>query len=248
MPYDVKALFLDLSGVVYEGGDLIAGAVEVIRQARERGLVLRFVTNTATKSHGQILEKLRGMGIPLEDDELFTAPMAALAYVRKKGWNAHCLVHENLRADFEAVTGDSPDCVVLGDAREALNYPNLNLVFQLCKAGAPLIAIGYNKYFRDDEGLKLDAGAFVRAVEWAADVEAVVMGKPGRAFFDEVVASTGFAASDCLMVGDDAAADVAAAVEAGLRGCLVRTGKYGPGDEDKIPAEASVVDSVADLI
>lgn len=248
MIYDAKALFLDLSGVVYEGADLIPGAVKVVRQARERGLILRFVTNTATKSHAQLLAKLRGMDIPLEEEELFTAPMAALAYVRRHGWTAHCLIHENLRGDFEAVSGDQPDCVVLGDAREELNYPNLNRVFRLCKEGAPLIAIGCNKYFRDGEGLKLDAGAFVRAIEWAADVEAVVTGKPGRAFFEEVVASTGLEAADCVMVGDDAAADVAAAMDAGLRGCQVRTGKFQPGDEKVLSPEALIVDSIADLL
>src|SRR5690606_6518312 len=94
---------------------------------------------------------------------------------------------------------------------------------------------------------KLDAGAFVRAIEWAADVEAVIMGKPGRAFFEQVVASTPHQPGECLMVGDDAVADVAAAIDAGLQGCLVRTGKFQPGDENRIPEAGNVVDSIADI-
>lgn len=242
-----KALFLDLSGVVYEGGGGIDGAVDAIRGARERGMILRFVTNTATKSHARIMDKLRGMNIPVEEDELFTAPMAALAYARERGWSAHCLVHENLTTDFKDIEGPDPDCVILGDARERLTYESLNRVFDLCMRGKPLIAIGYNKFFKDTSQLKLDAGAFVRAIEWAADTSAIVAGKPGQDFFAQVVASTPMKPEECLMVGDDAAADVAAAMDAGLRGCLVRTGKYQSGDEGTVPESARVVDSIADL-
>ena len=110
-----------------------------------------------------------------------------------------------------------------------------------------LIGIGLNKCFMDEDGLMLDTGAFIRGLEWAADVDAVIMGKPGRDFFAQVVASTPFAAQDCLMVGDDAVADVCGAIEAGLQGCLVRTGKYRAGDEAKLPAAARVIDRVADL-
>jgi ribonucleotide monophosphatase NagD (HAD superfamily) len=36
------------------------------------------------------------------------------------------------------------------------------------------------------------------------------------------------------MIGDDAASDVGGALAAGLRAILVRTGKYRPGDEQRI--------------
>jgi ribonucleotide monophosphatase NagD (HAD superfamily) len=53
--------------------------------------------------------------------------------------------------------------------------------------------------------------------------------------------------ADCLMIGDDAEADVAAAIHAGLHGCQVRTGKYTSGDEEKLPPETSIIDSIADI-
>jgi len=247
-PHHVKALFLDLSGVLYEGGHRLDGAVETVERARQAGLVLRFVTNTATKSRHRILDKLHDMDIPLKDDELFTAPMAAMAYVRDHDLHPYCLVHSDLAAEFEEVAaGHNPDAVVLGDAREGLHYDSLNRAFTLCREGAPLIGIGYNKYFKDDEGFKLDAGAFIHAIEWAAGVEAVITGKPSPDFFHAVVASTGFDPGDCLMVGDDAEADVAAAVDAGLRGCLVRTGKFSPGDENRLPDTAHTIDSISEL-
>ena len=104
-----------------------------------------------------------------------------------------------------------------------------------------------NRYFKDEDGLKLDAGPFIRAIEWAADTEAIIMGKPSPAFFEQVVASTPFSANDCLMIGDDVEADVNGAIQAGLQGCLVRTGKFQADDENRLAKGAMVIDSIADL-
>ncbi|ABW33219.1 HAD hydrolase-like protein [Acaryochloris marina] len=50
------------------------------------------------------------------------------------------------------------------------------------------------------------------------------------------------------MVGDDVTADVEAAINANLQGCLVRTRKYLPRDELKAPNQAFILNSIADLI
>lgn len=243
-----RALLLDLSGVLYDGTRLIAGAVDTIAAARQRGLVLRFVTNTASKPASVILAELEAMGIPVQTDELFTAPMAAKAYIEQQGLRPFCLIHRSLLPEFAALPQSDPNCVLLGDARNDLNYDNLNHAFQLCKKGAPLIGIGMNKYFMDTDGLMLDAGAFIHAIEWAADTQAIVMGKPSADFFAQVVASTGFLAGECLMVGDDVMSDVVGAVNAGLQGCLVKTGKFLAGDEKRLPPQARLLGSIADLI
>jgi len=242
----VKALFLDLSGVLYDGDRVIDGAPQAVQRARNGGLVLRFVTNTATKSRQQILDKLDTMGFSLEPDELFTAPDAARAYLQEHGFSPYALVHPSIKPDFDRLVHGQPNAVVLGDARVDLSYANLNRAFRLVHQSCPLIAIGDNKYFLDGDQLSLDAGPFVRAIAWAADVEPIVMGKPSRAFFQQVVASTGFAPEQCLMIGDDVYGDVEGALTAGLQARLVRTGKYQPGDEDCLSPSASVLDTIAD--
>ncbi len=247
MSIGYRALLLDLSGVLYEGNRVIEGAEQVIAAARKRGLILRFVTNTATKSSSRILDNLKSMGMDVNPEELYTAPMAARDYLQQQGLRPYCLIHEAIRAEFEQLEQTEPDSVLLGDARDDLSYQNLNRAFALCKNGAPLIGIGMNKYFQDEDGLKLDAGAFIHAIEWAADVDAIIMGKPSAPFFEQVVASTGVPAADCLMVGDDVLSDVVGAMEAGLQGCLVQTGKYRPGDEKQLPPGATMIASVAEL-
>jgi len=245
LPY--KAIFFDLSGVLYDGDQLIEGAVETVSTARQLGLTVRFVTNTATRSTDTILEKLSRFKIAATPVELFTAPLAAKNYAAKKELRPYLLVHPSIQPMFDDLEQEDPNCVILGDARDALRYETLNKAFQLCHAGASLIAIGYNKYFCNEGELWLDSGAFVHAIEWAASMEAVVMGKPSHLFFEEVVASTPHQARDCLMLGDDLAGDVVGAIEAGLQACLVRTGKFQTSDESELPASATVIDSVADL-
>ena len=242
-----KALCLDLSGVVYEGNDLLPGALDTIAKARESGITLRFVTNTATQGHTAILEKLDAMGLTVPADELFTAPKAAHAYLKAKGLRPYCLVHDAIRPEFDDLDQSAPNAVLMGDARDDLSYSNLNKAFQLCVDGAELIGIGMNRYFKNDGALQMDAGGFIRAVEWAANTEAVIMGKPGAAFFDQVVASTSYTAADCLMIGDDLHGDVIGAVDAGLQACLVQTGKYRPSDQDQLPESACCIANIGEL-
>lgn len=243
----IKAVFLDLSGVLYDGDRVIDGAVETVRSLRKDGLTLRFVTNTATRANSRILEKLSRMGFEVEDSALFTAPRAAQSYIETHGLRPYLIVDPAIKTMFERFEQQDPNCVVLGDAREGLNYSSLNRAFQLCRAGATLIAIGYNRYFSKGGELHLDSGAFAKAIEWAAGCEAMITGKPGAEFFKQVVDSTGLKPEQCLMVGDDLEGDVIGALDAGLQACLVRTGKFRPEDAEHLPPAALLVDSIADL-
>ncbi|HEY7885547.1 MAG TPA: TIGR01458 family HAD-type hydrolase [Cellvibrionaceae bacterium] len=244
---DIKAVFLDLSGVLYDGERVIPGAPEMVAELREHQLLLRFVTNTATKTRSDIVDKLRDLGFNLSSDELYTAPDAALAYIRTHKLHPFALVHTSIKPSFEMQFQGEPDCVVLGDAREELSYANLNRAFRLVKAGCPLIAIGDNKYFLDGDVLSLDAGAFVQAICWAADASPIIMGKPGADFFTQVTNSTDLPPEQCLMVGDDILGDIEGAQNAGLQACLVRTGKYQQGDENRLQPAARVIDSITEL-
>jgi ribonucleotide monophosphatase NagD (HAD superfamily) len=103
-----------------------------------------------------------------------------------------------------------PNWVVAGDVRDGFTYAALNRVFQMVQQGMPLVGIGRNRQFREGGQLLLDAGASPQAIESAAGVEAVVIGKPAAPFFLELVRSAALQPQDCLMVGGG--------------GCLVQTG------------------------
>ncbi|MBU2706805.1 TIGR01458 family HAD-type hydrolase [Zooshikella marina] len=243
-----KALLIDLSGVLYVGDEPVSGAAATLEQLRSAGLMLRFVTNTATQNHQAIINKLHSMGFIIDSQELFTAPVAAKHYIETNNLRPFCLIHDALKEDFQDLDQHQPNCVLLGDARDQLNYQSINKAFQLCMEGSLLIGIGKNKYFKDKQGLMLDSGAFIHALEWAANTQAIIMGKPSYTFFTQAVRSTSCSPNECLMIGDDVECDVIGAINAGLGGCLVRTGKYQPEDEMKIPATAHTIDTLSCLM
>jgi HAD superfamily hydrolase (TIGR01450 family) len=140
------------------------------------------------------------------------------------------------------------DAVVVGDLGESWTFEILNLAFTHLLEGATLVACQKNRFWKRDGGLALDAGPFVAALEYAAATEAVVVGKPSPLFFRSALAGLELEAREAVMVGDDAETDVAGAIEAGLAGWLVRTGKYREGDESRAsPWPECVLGSVAEL-
>ena len=129
-------------------------------------------------------------------------------------------------------------------AGEHFRYATLNQAFRLVHGGAPLFALGRNRYFQEADGLSLDAGPFVAALEYASGQTAELIGKPAPAIFRAALASTGCAPADAVMMGDDVDSDVNGAITAGLRGILVKTGKYRPGDESRLKPGGVAVNDI----
>ena len=243
-----KALLLDLSGVLYDGDTIIAGALEAVQRVQDSAMQLRFVTNTSQKTRTSLLQHLRDFGFTVEEEQLFTAIDAARQWLRQRDLQPYCLVHDNIRAEFDDFEQREPNAVLVADAAQGFNYDNLNRAFQLCLEGSPLLGVGYNRYFKSGNHVLMDAGAFIRAIEFAAGVEATIVGKPSPEFFQLVMESTGVAPGSALMVGDDVFGDGEGAMKAGIPAFLVRTGKYRAGDENKIEGNFPVVDSIVEAV
>lgn len=231
-----KGVLLDLSGVLYEGKQAVPGAARAVQCLRAAGLPVRFLTNSTRSPRRVLLEKLAGMGFDVGRDELFTPARAACDVLKAQRRAAHLLIHPDLAEDFAGLKGLGPDkTVVVGDAAEYFTYDAMNAAFRALNGGATLMALAANRVFKDDDGeLSIDAGAFVAALEYAAETTATVLGKPSAAFFQAALDSMGCAAAQAVMVGDDAEADVAGALKAGLgKAVLVRSGKFQAGDETR---------------
>jgi HAD superfamily hydrolase (TIGR01458 family) len=244
----VKALLLDIAGVLYDGDAPLPGAVAALARLQASGLPFRLVTNTSRRPKRALVAHLRHLGFDVAADHVFTGTQAAVAHVRAQRLSPFLLVHPALDEEFEGLAGGPPRAVVVGDAADRFTYARLNAAFRLLLDGAPLLAIAANRYFREPDGLSLDAGPFVAALEYAAGVQATLFGKPAPAFFQAVLADLGVAAGEALMIGDDVEADVNGALASGIPAVLVRSGKYRPGDEARIaPGGACAADLVAAL-
>jgi HAD superfamily hydrolase (TIGR01458 family) len=227
----IKGLLLDLDGTLYVGEEPVPGAREALGRLEAAGLALRYVTNTTRKPRRTVVEGLRRMGFEVTEREVFTPARAAARVIRDKSCLA--LVDGSLLEDLEGITlvEESPDFVLVGDLGEGFTYARLDAAFRCLMDGAKLVALQKNRYWRTGEGLSLDAGPFVAALEYASGESATVVGKPEAGFFRLALEDLGLEAGEVAMVGDDAEADVAGAQSAGLKGVQVKTGKYRPGME-----------------
>jgi HAD superfamily hydrolase (TIGR01458 family) len=247
----VEALLVDLSGVVYVQDQAVPGAAEALARLREAGVSMRLVTNTTMRPRRAILERLDRLGFEADPAELLTPATLARRRCEEAGYESVALmVLDELREDLEGLeeSGDRVDAVVVGDLGDRWDYGVLNQAFRQLIEGADLIALQRNRYWETADGLSLDAGPFVAALEYAIGREAEVVGKPAPAFFELALGDLGVEASAAAMVGDDVEADVGGALEAGIRGILVRTGKYREDDVRASGVEpTATVDSIAEV-
>lgn len=250
---DIRGLLVDLDGTVYQGASLIPGASEAIARLRAARVPLLFTTNTSRKSRRDIVAALAAMGLEIPEEEVFSAPVAAAGWLEERGVRRIQLLlpastHDDF-AEFD-LTDDEPEMVLVGDMGAGFTFARLNEAFRSLRQGAGLVALHRNRYWLPETGPTLDAGPFVAALEYAARVEATLVGKPSPAFFQTAAKRVGVPMDGLAVVGDDAESDVRGARAAGLLGIQVRTGKFaGDAPGDRPPAERPhhVLDSIADL-
>jgi len=249
----LKAILLDLDGVLYVGNDILPGAAQAVARLRARHLALAGVTNTTTTSRRALAEKLVGMGMRLAEKELFTPAALAVQTIGRK--SAQLFIRDALREDFKGIreVTDKPDFVVMGDpGGEGYAAETLKEVFVRVMGGSKLLALHKNRFWQRPDGLHLDLGAFVAAIEYATGQEATVLGKPSKAFFHGICAALGVSPAEVLMVGDDIESDIGGAMQAGLKTVLVQTGKYRDAFVQQVMREKSIqpsliIPSIADL-
>jgi len=252
----MRAILLDIDGVLYNSGKAIEGAAETLNWVRAQGIPHLFVTNTSSRGRDVLVGKLARFGVIAAKDEILTPAAAAAQWLRMHARGPVALfVKPALRDEFAGLSGVDDDAesgagyIVIGDLGETWDFRTLNRAFRLLHSDpeTTLIALGMTKFWEAPDGLSLDVAPFVAALEHAARRKAVVFGKPARAFFEMASEKLGVAAADILMVGDDIEIDVAGAQEAGLKGALVKTGKFRPPDLNGAFKPDVVLDSVADL-
>jgi HAD superfamily hydrolase (TIGR01458 family) len=244
-------LLLDIDGVLALSWEPIPGAVEAMRWLREH-VPFRLITNTTTHTRRDLAKTLTTAGFDVESDEIVTAVTATAAYLREHhpGARAFVLTDGAPGDDLAGVAiADAPedaDVIVIGGACDDFTYDALNRIFRRLMDGTPLVGMHRNLYWKTAAGWELDGGAFITALEAAADTTAAICGKPAPAFFQAALALLGVPATRAAMVGDDIANDIEGARAAGLTGVLVRTGKFRQDDLAKGSPDV-VLGSLADV-
>ena len=248
----VRALLLDLDGVIVLKGELLPGAGPALARLEERGIPFRIVTNTSLVSRRSLSRWSDRLGAPIAPERIMSALSASAAYTRHRypGEPLFVMASTDALTEFagqrllSGEAADAPDAraaaVVVGDAPEAVTFDNLNRAFRLVRGGAELIGMHRNPWWLTPAGPTLDSGAIVTGLEFATERPAHILGKPSPTFFREAAAELAaevraaggrrLTRNEVAMVGDDIRTDIIAGQRVGLRGVFVLSGKHGLAD------------------
>jgi HAD superfamily hydrolase (TIGR01458 family) len=244
----VRALLLDLDGVIVLAGKAIPGATDAIAELERQRMPYRIVTNTSAVSRETLSRWSAKLGAPIPAARFESALSASAAWTARhfEQQPLYVLASDDARSEFAGQRlltheeagrrGATASAVVIGDSPEEATYENLNRAFRLVLSGAVLVGMHRNAWWLTPDGPTLDSGAFVAGLEFATDRRATIVGKPSGAFFSQGVrdlrkeVGRDLARRDIAMVGDDVRTDIRAAQRAGLRGILVLSGKHREAD------------------
>jgi HAD superfamily hydrolase (TIGR01458 family) len=271
----VRALLLDLDGVIVVAGAAVPGSVEAVAELERRRVPYRIVTNTSLVSRRTLSRYAAKLGNDIPPLRFQSALSASADYAADafRDQPIYVLASADARIEFDgqqllthdeaAQPGATAAAVIVGDSPEELTHANLNRAFRLVRNGARLIGMHRNPWWLTPDGPTLDSGAYVTGLEFAAGVRAQIVGKPAPRFFSiavealrrDVAGGPRLRRSEIAMVGDDLRTDVLAGQRAGLRGVFVLTGKHRLDELDRLGGRGrsshepdAVAPSLADVV
>jgi len=245
-----KGFLFDLDGVFIQSGRLLSGAVETHKILCKHKIPFRFLTNTTTKSKKTLHKLLTDQGLNCKEEEIFSAGSSGVHAIKNLGSpKCRLYISEDLKKDYIEFQEDrvSPDLIVVGDYSK-WDFNLLNQAFRYVMNGAQILALHTGRYYKVDSGLQLDAGAFVKGLEFATGKTAFVVGKPNVNFFQSALSDLKLMPDEVVMVGDDLVNDIYGAQELNIFGVLVKTGKYHLGMLESSNIKPNgIINSIGDI-
>ncbi|MDI9643678.1 MAG: HAD-IIA family hydrolase [Candidatus Verstraetearchaeota archaeon] len=251
-----KGFIFDLDGCIYRGDRPIDGAPEAILALRGGGKRILFLTNNSTKTPSEYVEKLRRMGLCVEEREVLTSSVATAIYMRDLGIGGCFVVGE--QGLISALEGGGFRILGADEAKMAkyvvcgldtrLTYEKLAAACRAIQCGATFIATNLDPNMPVEEGYIPGAGAIVSALVTATRVKPIVIGKPSRIIMKIALEKIGLDKRDVVMVGDTLNIDIAAAKNARITSLLVLSGSTSVKDlaGSRVKPD-EVIQSVAEL-
>lgn len=249
--HDVKGVIFDVDGVLEFQGRVCPGAVETVQALRDRGIVLRFLTNSTLKSRESCAARLRRAGFDISSEEVITASYATAIYLKELQPRSCWIMLE--REGLDEFRGfdqdmDNPEYIVVGDNRSKFDFDHLNRALRHLLKGSRLIGMipGLVDWTMGDA--ELNVGSWVEMLAKAAGVEVTYVGKPSPYAFELILSTMGLGKQEVVMVGDRVSTDVRGAKAAGIRSILLRTGEFDPRELDGQVQPDYVFDSIAEIL
>ena len=255
---NIDAVFLDLDGTIYLGGDLIPGALEFLKRCDEKGVKRYFLSNNSSRSVQQYVEKLQRFEIPADEKDVLLSTHDLLSWLKKEQITQTWLIGtEGMKQMIEqngiSTQSEQPEYVVLGYDTE-ITYEKLAQASIFLHRGVPLVASHPDMVCPSPDGGLPDVGAYLALLKTTTGIDPVhICGKPNAGMILHKIEELGLNASRCAMVGDRLYTDIAMATRAGCVGVLVLSGEATIADVDALQEGAEqqpdlIVGSVDELL
>lgn len=234
----IKALILDMDGVLWRGDTPMPGLQEFFGFLVEARLGYVLATNNATKTAEMYEEKISGFGVQIPAEFILNSAEATARYLRNHYPDSHSAyvvgeegLHKAMRdQDFDIINGDGfigksakADVVVVGFTRY-VTYPQLASATHLINGGAQFIGTNPDVTIPTEFGPLPGAGSLLAYLKTATGQDPIVIGKPNLPLFEEALKVLNSTPHTTAMVGDRLATDIAGGQSAGLKTILLLSG------------------------
>jgi HAD superfamily hydrolase (TIGR01458 family) len=231
-------ILIDFDGIINLGGTVAKDAKDFLEFLTQNKIPSHIISNSTLKTSKDVRAFLTEYSIQ-SSIPIMTTVDASYNYIKKNYKKISVYCEEKIRQVFqEFIDEENPEAVLIGDLGAGWTYETMNNIFRKVIAGAEIIAMQMNKYWKPDgKTLSLDAGPFINAIEYATGKQAILIGKPSGLYFESALQQLEFSINEnFIMIGDDYDNDILAAQNIGGKGILVYTGKtkYPLPKENKI--------------
>ncbi|HXG39568.1 MAG TPA: HAD-IIA family hydrolase [Candidatus Limnocylindrales bacterium] len=242
-------LLVDLDGVVYRASEAVPGVAAVLADRAAQGDVVVYVTNNSMHYRADYVGRLMRLGAPVEPDRVVTSARATALYLveheptvrrvlvvgagglerelRDVGLDVVTAGHAATRMSQEGIDGwtaaGAPDAVVVG-LDPQVTYLRIAAAADCIRAGARFVATNRDPIYPTERGYRPGAGSIVAAVETAAGMPPLSIGKPAPLLFEAAAHAGGGRASDAIVIGDSLVSDLPGARAVRARSVLMLTG------------------------
>ena len=259
IPSHIKALIIDMDGVVWKADSPIGDLEKTFKRIRERGLKFVFATNNSTKTSEQYVERLVKFGVDVKPWQVITSSQAAAHAVAQKfpkGTKVFMIGEDGIQMalkekGFEIVSTEnasSAEVFVMGIDR-GINFDKVAEATLLVRNGIPFYATNTDKTFPTPRGEIPGSGAWISIITTATGIEPIIAGKPYPFLMDLSLEKLGTMRGETLVVGDRLETDIAAGQGAGLACALVLSGVSTQEEADAWAPRVNVIEKdLASLI
>jgi NagD protein len=244
---------IDMDGVIYRGGELIAGADTFIAELQSQNVPFLFLTNNSQRTRRDVAKKIERLGIRVSESHVYTCAMATARFLASQKPNGTAYVIGKgglltaLHANGFSIVDKDPDYVVVGEGRN-LNFEMAEHAVRMILGGAKLIATNMDPNCPTQYGIRPGCGAVVAMLEVAAGVKAFSVGKPSPIMLRAARKELGLSTDETVVIGDTMETDILGGVQLEYKTVLVLSGSTSELDLRKYAYQPDlIVPSLRDL-